>query len=127
MRLSETSLTGRILYFNPQSSVLLLSAYPRRTGQSIPTLLVDVAVPFLGQSPAAKSVYPEDNVYSRQPAPPSVDTRIVDSGRAVKGTAREMLKVHKGEWVHVVGWLEGNIKVHNREVRHVPAPLQEGN
>jgi hypothetical protein len=99
---------------------LLLAAHPHRAGLLTPTLLVDVTVPFLGQSPAVKSVYPADNASSHLANMPPMTTRAGHPGRAAKGTAREMLKLFEGEWVHVVGWLEGDASRYNREARRLP-------
>lgn len=56
-----------------------------------------------------KNVYPEDNASS-------CGIARVSGNRDVVGVARERLRLDVGEWVTVVGWLEGDVRKFRKEV-----------
>ncbi|ORY28141.1 hypothetical protein BCR39DRAFT_535606 [Naematelia encephala] len=100
---------GQILAFDLGTSRLLLSSGPsKRSGENkINTLLVDVSVALLGQSPAVKDLsYVQDSIWSRH-GPSTTgnkdEERVVSRGLI----NRERLRLEHGDWVCVVGWLEG--------------------
>jgi len=112
----------RILAFDPKTSLLLLSAPPTSPTGALPTMLVDLSIPLLGQSPSAKDVsHLEGGVYSR-PSPPTVRP-VNATGFAEdesEGRWRERLRLDRGEFVCVVGWLEGDARRLARKVNPGP-------
>lgn len=89
----------RILAYEPKAGILLLSAIPERAIGPLGTLLVDVSTPLLGRTPAMPEITPAEHlVYSREPT-------VSNS----TGTRKdEPLKLERGEFVTIVGWLEGD-------------------
>lgn len=97
---------GQILGFNPASSVLLLCAPTTSSSPTpIPTLLVNLTTPLLGQSPAATDLSDVSNgVYWHLPKPMNA---IIQRDEGWVGPVnREILRLDRGQWVVVVGWLE---------------------
>ncbi|KAK8853102.1 hypothetical protein IAR55_003803 [Kwoniella newhampshirensis] len=99
-------LVGQVLAFHSPTSLLLLTAPALDPTTPSPTLLVNISTPLLGQSPSITDVSSaQDTIYSRQPQtslPPSSSTF---SSIVVN---REKVTLSRGEWVCVVGWLEGD-------------------
>jgi hypothetical protein len=80
---------NRILAYDPSASLLLLASSRRSPTGPLATLLVNGAIPLLGPSPAVKDLY--------------------EGSSSDSGIARPKLRVETGEWVTVIGWLEGTI------------------
>ncbi|WVR07799.1 hypothetical protein IAU60_004842 [Kwoniella sp. DSM 27419] len=99
-------LSAQILTFHAPTSLLLITAYPpERPGHPSPTLLVDLSTPLLGQSPAATDVSSaSDSVYSRT----GQRMAIQPSSGLHRAVNREHVSLARGEWVCIVGWLEGD-------------------
>ncbi|WWD19516.1 hypothetical protein CI109_103977 [Kwoniella shandongensis] len=101
-------LVGQVLAFHPPTSLLLLTGPPSNpSSPSVPspTLLVNISTPLLGQSPSISDISSaQDSLYSRQPQLPSIPSTISASGLV----NREKVTLNRGEWVSVVGWLEGD-------------------
>jgi hypothetical protein len=103
-------LTGRILSFNVDTALVLLSAAPTPTTRSpeahgssaLSTLLVSLSVPLSSQS----STLPEMlKYYGVSVPPPDKDANGRPRGALVN---RERLTLARGEWITVIGWLEGD-------------------
>jgi hypothetical protein len=90
-----------VVGYDIKSSLLLLSAAPTQATGPLATLLVDLTVPLLGQTPALKDLRPQDSTYSRAPQPIPQQTRR-------DGRERESLSLERGTFVTVVGWLESD-------------------
>lgn len=111
------TLTGhgksRILHFNNRKSILIITSHPpaaTATPTQSPTLLADVSIPLLANSPSARDVTDilGTAVFSRvsksfSPPESEEDRKMV----RMKGlVGREMVSMRRGEWVSLVGWLE---------------------
>ena len=103
----------RILAFNPSTSLLLLTAPSTSSAPTpIPTLLINITTPLLGQSPASTDLSNiNHDVYSRVPKS-SVTSNSFKNGLV----NRERLRLDRGEWVMVVGWLETDARKIVRKV-----------
>lgn len=105
----------RILAYDPNTSFLLITGHPS-TSSRYPTLIINTSVPLLGQSPSAKDISQVEGAgvysYSRLTSGlASATATPVTTGR-VRGSFfvnREKVRMGKGEWVCVVGWLEGEV------------------
>jgi len=99
---------SRILAFDPRNSLLLLSAPSSSASPNpISTLLINLATALLGGSPAASDLSSvSDGVYLRDSRPPPT-IRNNSGGQRTGLVNRERLRLERGEWIVVVGWLEG--------------------
>lgn len=93
-------ISTRILAYDIKSSSVLLAAPSRGNGQAPRlTLLVDLSVPLLGSSPAAHDVSAAYGSVAPQ-------ARIPNTIRpAAAYDYRSRVKLERGEWISVVGWL----------------------
>lgn len=97
----------RILAYDMKTSLLLLAAQPTGRGP-IATLLVDLKVPLLDcPNPAITDIPLHD--YTFAPAPRTPQTAGLVN--------RERLRIERGCWVCVVGWLEGELAKRPKSVR----------
>ncbi|WRT70359.1 uncharacterized protein IL334_007357 [Kwoniella shivajii] len=122
---------GQILAFHSPTSLLLLTSYPnsQTPNSPSPTILVDISTPLLGQSPSVKDISAvQDSMYSRNPQPPSP---VMMTGKEGNYVNREMLSLSRGEWVSLVGWLEGDgskmvrkVKTSSSYLKPLPLILQ---
>ncbi|KAK6909560.1 hypothetical protein I203_103581 [Kwoniella mangroviensis CBS 8507] len=97
---------GQVLAFHPPTSLLLLTSFPAASNphSPSPTILVNISIPLMGQSPSLKDVSAAAGSSSHNhTAQSSSEGR---SGRVAIN--REALTLNGGEWVNVVGWLEGD-------------------
>ncbi|WWC71873.1 uncharacterized protein I206_105832 [Kwoniella pini CBS 10737] len=95
---------GQVLAFHPPTSLLLLTSFPPITQphSPSPTILINITTPLLGQSPSLKDMStPIQTVNSTHPG-------FVN---------RESLSLNRGEWVNIVGWLEGDGQKMVRKVK----------
>jgi hypothetical protein len=83
-------LIHRVIAYDVKSSLLLLAAMPTQAIGPLATLLVDVSIPLLGQTPALDPL-PEQQVTA-----------------STAGSRSRTLTLARGEYVTVVGWLEGD-------------------
>jgi hypothetical protein len=83
----------RVIAYHVKSSLLLLAAIPTQAIGPLATILVDASTPLLGQTPALTPLPEQD-------AAPST------SGH--KHRSNGVLSIARGEYVTVVGWLEGD-------------------
>ena len=99
----------RVIAYDIKSSVLLLAAIGTEATGSLATILVNVSIPLLGQTPALRKL-PQDDGYSRPPT---------GSDTNKKGESRERgpLSLERGEFVTVVGWLESDQSKLSAQVR----------
>jgi len=90
----------RVIAYDVKSSVLLLAAIGTEATGPLATILINVSIPLLGQTPALRHL-PQDDGYSRPSAREVTNT---------KGESRERgpLSLERGEFVTVVGWLESD-------------------
>ncbi|GFZ48456.1 hypothetical protein JCM24511_06204 [Saitozyma sp. JCM 24511] len=129
--------TGQIIHFDIKSSLLVLgAATPSPTsspnpnpdpsvgaGPSRRTLLVNASIPLLGKSPSAKDVSEAyGSVWgagetSQPTSVPVLEGVGVGSAGLIN---RERLRIERGEWVCVVGWLEGEVS------RRIELPPESG-
>jgi hypothetical protein len=79
-----------VIAYDVKSSLLLLAAVPTQATGPLATLLVDVSIPLLGQTPAL------------DPLPEQQGTT------SSAGPRSRTLSLARGEYVTVVGWLEGD-------------------
>ncbi|KIR33980.1 hypothetical protein I352_03209 [Cryptococcus deuterogattii MMRL2647] len=104
---------SRILHFNNRKSILIITSHPPAAtaiSTQSPTLLADVSIPLLANSPSARDVTDilGTAVFSRVsksflPSESEEDRKMV----RMKGlVGREMVSMRRGEWVSLVGWLE---------------------
>lgn len=75
--------------------MVLLASSPIGPTGKLATILANTSVPLLGTSPAL---------------------RIVKDKGELDNNYRPKLKMEKGEWVSVIGWLEGEAPSHLRDV-----------
>ncbi|WVF73185.1 hypothetical protein IAT40_008004 [Kwoniella sp. CBS 6097] len=109
---------GQILAFHPQTSLVLLTSFPAvpNSHTPSPTILVNIAVPLLGESGSKiksgraqsnisnnKNHNNDHHVYSRNPQRPPAEWNQENGYEN-----RENLSLGRGEWITVVGWLEGD-------------------
>ncbi|RSH91626.1 hypothetical protein EHS25_008995 [Saitozyma podzolica] len=118
--------TGQIIHFDIKSSLLILGAGPVRSapdldpdrdrdlgvaaGPSRRTVLVNASIPLLGKSPAAKDVseaYGSGRAGTQGPQELSVS--MLEGIGSAGPINRERLRIERGEWICVVGWLEGEV------------------
>ncbi|WVW86019.1 hypothetical protein I302_108057 [Kwoniella bestiolae CBS 10118] len=94
---------GQILAFHPPTSLLLLTSFPPTSNphSPSPTILVNISTPLMGQSPSLKDI--SSATHSSYA---SASQGIPENGRVPIN--RESLALQRGEWVNVVGWLEGD-------------------
>ena len=92
MTVSVLTSSDRVLEFDVSTSLLLLSSHSANTHS---TLLVDISITLLGNNPSITDRSHTDFFAS--------DNEKISNGP----TNREPLRLHRGEWVCVVGWLEG--------------------
>ncbi|XAO24311.1 hypothetical protein I312_103109 [Cryptococcus bacillisporus CA1280] len=104
---------GQILHFNNRKSILIITSHPpavTATPTQSPTLLADVSIPLLANSPSARDVTDVlgTAVFSRVSKsflpPESEEDRKMVRMKGLVG--REMVSMRRGEWVSLVGWLE---------------------
>ncbi|WWC91575.1 uncharacterized protein L201_006521 [Kwoniella dendrophila CBS 6074] len=110
---------GQVLAFHPPTSLLLLTSYPptNKPHTPSPTILINISIPLLGQNPSGIDVSSSaDSMYSKDPQIPS-PTNITDFGSSPKLVNRESLSLNRGEWVNIVGWLEGEGEKMVRKVK----------
>ena len=89
--------------YEPKAGIVLLSAVPDRATGPFSTLLVDVTTPLLGMTPAMRDpAAPEDVVYSRDSYSSLAQSKSSSERRD------NLLSLKRGEFVTVVGWLEGD-------------------
>ncbi|OCF32215.1 hypothetical protein I316_06129 [Kwoniella heveanensis BCC8398] len=121
---------GQILAFHTQTSLLLLTSYPAipNSHTPSPTILVDISTPLLGETVR----------YDQTPLqrPPMLDSPATATATAAVGAERmygnrENITLARGEWVCVVGWLEGDgermvrkVKVSSSFVKPLPLILE---
>ena len=77
-----------------------------------PTILVDISLPLLGGLLIAPTNLDSSNVISTAEAADDEDEDNMKRTRKKRGVMinREPLRIQRGEWVCVVGWLEGKAK-----------------
>ncbi|WWC64434.1 uncharacterized protein I303_107044 [Kwoniella dejecticola CBS 10117] len=101
---------GQVLAFHPPTSLLLLTSFPAISSphSPSPTILVDISAPLLGQSPSSTDVSASAEAFPRH----GHESMVVDGANGRRERAhlvnRESLSLSRGEWVNVVGWLEGD-------------------
>ena len=84
-----------MIAYDVKSSMLLLAAIAMEATDPLSIILVNIATPLLGQTPAIKSLQQDDGYY--RPTTSSKGNR-----------ERGPLKLERGEFVTVVGWLESD-------------------
>lgn len=93
----------RILAYDPKAAVLLLSAVPDRAIGPLSTLLVNASTPLSGMTPSMRDpAASEATTYSRD------SFSSLPSSKGTGGRRENLLKLDRGEFVTVVGWLEGD-------------------
>lgn len=101
-------LISRVIAYDIKSSILLLAGIPTKATGPLPTILINVSTPLLGQSPALRPL-PQDDGYSR-PNTTSKGSR-----------ERQALSLERGEFAIVVGWLESDQSKLSAQVRNSPS------
>jgi hypothetical protein len=110
----KLTLAHRILGFDAPTCILLVAAPSTSVKSSqVSTLLVDLSMLILGQSPFAKDLYAEQDGYRSSSYATSTDTQA----RTAVLVNREKLSLAPGEFVCIVGWLEGEITKSTPKVR----------
>ena len=94
---------GRILAYEPRAGILLLSATPDRALGALSTLLVNITIPLMGMTPALRDPTTVEGITYSRDSYSSIQSSKVSSGRR-----ENLLKLDRGEFVTVVGWLEGD-------------------
>ncbi|AFR96883.1 hypothetical protein C343_05010 [Cryptococcus neoformans C23] len=111
----KVRLIGQILHFNNRKAILIITSHPSAptptpSPTQSPTLIADISIPLLANSPSARDVTDVlgSAVFSRMsksflPPEREEDKRMM----RMKGlVGREMVSMRRGEWVNLVGWLE---------------------
>lgn len=111
----KVRLIGQILHFNNRKAILIITSHPSAptptpSPTQSPTLIADISIPLLANSPSARDVTDVlgSAVFSRMsksflPLEREEDKRMM----RMKGlVGREMVSMRRGEWVNLVGWLE---------------------
>ncbi|WVQ67134.1 uncharacterized protein L199_005329 [Kwoniella botswanensis] len=114
-RARKLRFVGQVLAFHPPTSLLLLTSFPPASDphSPSPTILVNISIPLMGQSPSLKDVSAaaESNSYTQT-------VQSSSEGQLGRGPVnREPLTLNRGEWVNVVGWLEGDGEKMVRKVK----------
>lgn len=131
----------RIIHFDIKSSLLIIgtanpspataaapdhssdhsSDHIAAAGPSRSTLLVNASIPLLGKSPSAKDVseaYGSGWGSREAPQAASVSVPVSECVGSAGLINRERLRIERGEWICVVGWLEGEVSRRIELVSH---------
>ncbi|WVN84953.1 uncharacterized protein L203_100090 [Cryptococcus depauperatus CBS 7841] len=105
-------LIGQVLHYNLRKAICILSSHSPQQNSQYPTLLVDLSVPLLANSPSVKDISLSSMRKYSMASQHEVHNNAQETTENKRGKeqawdiSRELLSLRKGQWVSVVGWLE---------------------